>query len=182
MENNKEPQDKQKKRRLIWLLLLLLMAFMIAGGLTLVYLNSQERITKKTKIIAGDFLPSEKDASKMNESQLARSAQSAVNKSKFQMIINPEINANQKTAYSDMYIENPANNAYPIAVTINLDSGMTIYSSGAIKPGYEVKNAKLDKVLKVGHYTGKANFKLYNAKTSKAQGQVSTAVKIVVQD
>lgn len=179
---NSQDKGQKKKRKLLWLLLTLLLLFLIVGGTAVYLLNHQPSVVKKANVLSGDFLPREKDAVKMTDSQIASYAQSTVDKSKFQMIINPDISVKASNQSSNIYIENPKTNGYPIAVTIKLTSGITVYSSGAIAVGYEVKNAKLDKILKTGSYDGIATFKLYDAKTSRAKGQVSTTVKIVVQN
>lgn len=166
-----------KKRRLIALLLLLLL-FITAGGGYWYYHTHHAKV--KVTVVSGNFLPKGKDASAMKDRELAKYAQKTVDDSKFQMIISPEISINNAKQQSNLYIQNPPNNSFPISVEITLDNGELVYSSGAIKTGYEVKNTMLDKQLKPGKYTGTAMFKLFSPKTSEAKGQVSAVVSIVV--
>lgn len=175
-------EKRKKKKRLLWFLLLLLTLIVLGLGVTWYYVSHLQTPPQKTKVISGDFLPDEKDASKITTDKLKDYAQSAVDKSKFQMIINPDITVNNAEKKSNLYIANPPTNRYPVNVSMQLKDGTVIYSSGGIKTGYEVKNAMLDKQLKRGTYTGTATFKLYDAETSKANGQVATTIKIVVQD
>ena len=150
--------------------------FCSVGAYWYFFLNKEAE--PATTVIAGNFLPAGKDASKMTDKEIANYAQKAVDTSQFQMIIGSEINVDSKNDFSDLYIQNPPNNAYPIAVTITLKDGTMIYTSGAIQVGYEVKNTKLDTHLEPGNYTGTALFKLYDVKTSEAKGQVAATVNI----
>lgn len=176
--DGRDDEKKKKKKRILWLLLLLLLLF---GGGAGYLLTQHHDSVRKHRVVAGSFLPNKKDASKLTDEEVSKYAQTAVDASKFQMIINPDINVDSKSLDSDMTIENPNNNAYPIAVTVKLSDGKLVYSSGAIDVGYGVKNAKLDKSLKAGNYSGIATFKIYDAKTSKEKGTVSTAVKFIVR-
>lgn len=174
----KKKTTKKTRQRHILLILLLIILFLSGGICWYVMTNKTEE--QKTTIIAGDFLPDEKDASKMTDSDIVKYAQKAVNDSQFQMIISSEINVDNNNDSSDIYIQNPPNNAYPIAVEITLDNGKTIYTSGSIQVGYEVRNATLDTHLEPGNYTGKALFKLYDSKTSEEKGQVAAEVSLAV--
>lgn len=176
MQVNKTSKNKRKK--LIYLILLVLLCIGTIGGTVWYYYMNTT--SNKPSVITGDFLPAGKDAQKLSDQQLASYGQNAVNKSRFQMVINPDIIVKESTNASNIYIENPKTNAYPIAVTIKLKDGESIYSSGAIKTGYFVKDAMFDKKLKQGNYSGTATFKIYDNKTSKLKGKVSTAVHINV--
>lgn len=173
-------KEKNKKKKKWWFLLFFFLLAAVIGGALYYYLN-QEEPAKKATVVSGSFLPDEKDASEMTDKEIADYAQKEVKDSEFQMIIGSTITVDSNNNSSDIYIQNPPTNAYPIAVTITLDDGQTIYTSGAIKVGYEVKNATLDTHLDKGSYTGKALFKLYDAKTSQAKGQVAATVNVVVQ-
>ncbi|MBS9336744.1 hypothetical protein [Fructobacillus papyrifericola] len=171
--------EKKKKRKVIvWLILLLLLLFSCGAGY---FFNQVYSPTITKKIVSGDFLPDYKDAKKLTDEELAKYAQKKADASKFQMIINSDISVNKNSQFSDINIKNPTSNSYPIAVTITLDNGEVVYRSGRMDVGYEVKNPKLDKNLKVGHYKGVAIFKVYDEKTSKEKGKVSTAITIVVK-
>lgn len=176
---NKKNSRKKNQRKKIFLLLGLLVLICAAGGYWY-YLSTQSKEQTAT-VVAGSFLPAEKDAAEMTDAQVADYAQQAVDASSFQMIIGSDITVNSSDSSSDLYIQNPPTNAYPIAVTITLDDGTVVYSSGAIQVGYEVKNATLDTKLNSGTYTGTALFKLYDAETSEAKGQVAATVTLTVQ-
>lgn len=174
----KSMNPKQKKKR--WLsLLLLVLLFAAAGGGVWHFFIKPDKVREAT-VVTGDFLPGQKDASKMSDKEIADYAQKAVDSSKFQMIIGSTITVNSKDSSSDLYIQNPPTNAFPIDVTIRLKDGTIVYDSGAIQTGYEVKNATLKVPLDKGSYTGTALFKLYDTETSKAKGQVAAAVTFVV--
>lgn len=170
-----ETTNNKKKKK--WLIILLLALLLLGGGVGYWYVTHQPE--QKTTVVSGKFLPDDKDASKMTNDEIAKYAQAAVDKSKFQMIINPDITV--EGGKSDLYIQNPPNNSYPIDVTITLDNGDVVYQSGGIKIGYEVKNATMDKQLDKGNYTGTALFKLYNQETSEEKGQVTAEITISVK-
>lgn len=178
-ENIEQVAQKKKKKRLIIILLLLLLFLAGAGGAYWYYMTHQPE-EKKVSVVSGDFLPDSKDASEMSDGEIASYAQKAVDDSQFQMIIGSEITVNSQTKASNIYIQNPPNNGYPIDVTITLEDGTVVYSSGAINVGYEVKNATFDTTMNTGTYTGTALFKLYDPETSKAKGQVAAKVTITV--
>lgn len=168
-------KEKKRKRRKLIIIILLLLA--ILGGTCYYFFNKS---SNQTTVVTGDFLPKNKDASKMKDKEIKGYAKKAVDASRFQMVIRSKINVKSNNNSSNLYIQNPPNNTYPIAVTISLKNKKVVYKSGAIKVGYEVRNAKLDAHLKPGTYTGTAVFKLYDAKTSKAKGQVAAKVTITV--
>lgn len=175
---NKWINKKPRRRHIILAIFLILLLFSVGGMYLYLFPNKPEE--KTTTVIAGGFLPDEKDASKMTDSEISRYAQKAVNDSRFQMVISSVINVDSKKDSSDIYIQNPPNNANPIAVEITLDNGTIVYKSGSIQVGYEVKNATLDTHLEPGNYTGTALFKLYDSETSKVKGQVAAEVTLAV--
>lgn len=179
LEDDVKEKDNKKKKKILLLLLLLLLLIGTATYIGINFINHQPKIAKKRQVVSGDFLPKSKDGKKITDKNIASNAQSAVNKSKFQMMINSDINADEN-GNTDIYILNPSTNVYPINVIVTVNN-TTIYTSGGLKPGYEVKNAKLDKNLKHGSYKGTALFKLYDPKTSEFKGQVSAEVNINVK-
>ncbi|MHC5250242.1 hypothetical protein [Enterococcus sp. LJL90] len=173
-------KNKKTTKRKKWLILalLLLLVSIVGGGLYWYFSSKTEE--KTATVVAGSFLPEGKDAAAMTDDEIATYAQAEVDASQFQMIIGSEIQVDSQDDSSNLYIQNPPTNAYPIAVTITLDDGTVVYSSGAIAVGYEVKNATLDTHLDTGTYTGTALFKLYDAETSEAKGQVAATVSFTV--
>lgn len=167
----------KKKKTLYCIIIMLLILFAVGTYCLLKHNNPQY----SNQILSGDFLPPKKDASKLTDKQLASYAQKNVDKSKFQMIINPDIIVNKDTNISNLAIENPKNNGYPVAVTIKLNNGKKIYKSGAINVDYGVKNVKMDEELGYGRYDGVATFNVYDPVTLKEKGSVGTAVKITVE-
>lgn len=170
-----EYENKKRKRRIIiWFSIVAL----LLGGLGFAGYQAFHQ-PKHQLVTAG--LPKDKDAKKMNDKERSAFAQKAVDASKFQMIINPDIDVDAKTGNTNIGILNPQNNAYPTAVTITLKDGRVVYTSGGIERGYEVQSPKLDKKLKAGNYEGIATFRVYDAKTSTEKGQVSSAVNLTVK-
>ena len=169
-------EKKRKKRRLLWLLLLLLLA--VAGGIAYYYFSNQE---EPIQVVSGDYLPDKKDAKKMSDEELKAAEQKAVDASKFNMVIKSEATFPTGKSEGDLYIQNPAQNKYPIDVEVRLDSNNElIYSSGAMEPGDEIKGAILDKALAKGEYKATATFNIFDPTTKKKQGQVQAALTIHV--
>lgn len=170
-------QENKSKKRILWLLLLLLVA--IGGIITYRYFTHKDEVP--VSIVSGDFLPDGKDAQKISEEEMAKYAQAAVDASNFNMVIASEAMVNEKTAMSELFIQNPPKNAYPVNVEVRLDDGKDlIYTSGAIKPGEEIKQAKLEKKLTKGVHKATATFSLYDPETKEKQGQVASGLTLMV--
>lgn len=170
--------ERKQKRRWSIILLLLLLAL---GGVGTYFLTKEE--AKPVSLVSGEFLPKDKDASKISDVELIKMAQKEVDSSKFNMIIAPEAIFENSDRPGELIIQNPTNNVYPVNVELTRDdTGELIYTSGAIKPGYEVKEVKLEKSLSKGDYPTTAKFSLYDKKTKKKKGEVAAKVTIHVKN
>lgn len=171
-------EEKLKKKRK-WLILILLL--LILGGIGTYFFKREE--AKPVSLISGEFLPDRKDADKISDADLKKLAKQKVDRSKFNMIIAPEVTFEAGNKTGELIIQNPAHNAYPVNVEITLnDKGDLIYTSGAIAPGYEVKEAKLEKNLSKGNYPATAKFTLYDDKTKEKKGVVAARITIHVKN
>lgn len=170
-------KEKQKKM-LKWLLLLLLTAFTGIG----VYFFTRE-CSQPNSIVSGAFLPEKKDASKMTSKELKEAAQATVDRSKFNMVITPKAQFASSDQVGKLIIQNPSSNAYPVNVEITRnDSGEVLYTSGAIQPGYEIKEIMLEKKLSKGKYPATATFSLYDNKTKEKRGEVAAIIMILINN
>lgn len=177
IDQNKE-EEKKKKKRLIWLILLLLL--LIVGGY-FTYKVFFDKPTQTAAVVAGDFLPEGKDASKITEAELKKYAQEAVDKSNFNMRIVSEAHFNKDTMTGSLAMQNPPQNSQPVNVVVTLDNDKSkVYESGAIQPGEEIKEATLTKKLNPGSYPATATFNIYNPDTKKKQGQVQALLTLIV--
>nr|WP_236671885.1 hypothetical protein [Enterococcus sp. BWB1-3] len=155
-----------------------LLLFLLIGGGVYYYFTQQE---EPVRIVSGDYLPDAKEAQKMTDKQIKAAEQKMVDASKFNMVIKPEATFASGNEEGDIYIQNPEHNAYPINVVIALDEdGKEVYSSGAVEPGYEIKNAVLDVALAKGDYPATATFNIYDPVTKQKQGQVQASIMINV--
>lgn len=172
-----EEEKKKKKKKLLLLLLFLLIC--IGGYFVYDYFKSN---TTPATVVAGDFLPDGKDASKMTEKEVANYAQQAVDKSEFNMKIVSKATFSKDTMKGNLAIQNPPNNKQPVNVVVNLNgNGDKVYESGAINPGEEITEATLSKTLSPGTYDATATFNIYNPDTKKKQGQVKSILTLVVE-
>ncbi|WP_242704003.1 hypothetical protein [Candidatus Enterococcus moelleringii] len=118
----------------------------------------------------------------MTEEEIANYAQTAVDKSQFNMRVVASANFDQATMTGNLAIQNPPSNSQPANVVITLDNtGEVLYTSGGIEPGEEIKEATLDKKLEPGIYQATATFQIFNSDTKKQQGQVKSALSITVE-
>ncbi|OEH83017.1 hypothetical protein BCR26_01725 [Enterococcus rivorum] len=175
MENREENKKNKKK----WLLLLLLALIAIGAG-TYFYFSQKEPV----RVVSGEYLPDKKGAKKMTDKEVQAAEQKEVDASKFNMVIKPEAIFQNSKAKGKLFIQNPEANAYPIEVVITLDGAEAeqVYSSGAIEPGYEITEAKLEKALPKGKYPATATFNIYDPKTKEKRGQVQASITIVVSN
>lgn len=65
---------------------------------------------------------------------------------------------------------------------IRLDaSGLVVYESGAIQPGYEVKNVPLDEKVTKGEYEATAEVDIFDPKTKEKQGSAQAGVSLSIK-
>ncbi len=177
-EQNRNEEEKKKKKRLIGLILLLLL--LIIGGF-FTYKLFFDTQTQKVAVVAGDFLPDAKDASKMTEKEKLEYAQTKVDKSNFNMRIVSEAHFDKETMKGSLAIQNPPQNSQPVNVVVTLDNDKSkVYESGAIQPGEEIKEATLSQKLNPGSYPATATFNIYDPTTKKKQGQVQALLTLIV--
>lgn len=161
-------------------MLLLLLLLLIVGGFFVykVYFDKQQEVAT---VVAGDFLPDGKDASKMTYAEIKKYAQDAVDKSNFNMRIVSEAHFDKETMKESLAIQNPPQNSQPVNVVVTLDNDKSkVYESGAIQPGEEIKEATLTQKLNSGSYPTTATFNIYNPDTKKKQGQVQALLTLIV--
>lgn len=174
---NKDNNNKNNKKKILLLLLLLLL---MVGGF-FVYKIFFDKKTEIATVVAGDFLPEGKDASKMTEKELTKYAQQAVDTTNFNMRIVSEAHFNNETMTGDLAMQNPPQNSQPINVVVTLNSdNSTIYESGAIQPGEEIKEVTLTQKLNPGTYPVTATFNIYNSNTKRKQGEVKALLTLIV--
>lgn len=168
-------KKKVKNRRIVVVLVSLLILIILLISLKMCNSHS----VTAPEIIAGEFLPDMKDATKSKAQ-----AQAAVDKSKFTLTVYPEAKLttkdNQTAGY--LFIRNDASNAYPINVKVTLDETKELlYESGGIEPGYEISSVTLAKTLKAGTYKATATVDVFDAKTKKKRGVTQAEIKLHVE-
>ncbi|PFN47093.1 hypothetical protein COJ75_30120 [Bacillus thuringiensis] len=150
------------------------MLFALIGSLTVYILNSREA----PEIIAGDFLPDEKDAKKLDKRKVAAAK---VDASNFTLSIYPEATFQEETGKGFLHIRNEPSNAYPINVKIKRDdTNEVIYETGAIYPGHEVKEVTLEKPLKAGKYQATADVDIFDPKSKNKEGTTQAELQVTV--
>lgn len=99
------------------------------------------------------------------------------------MSVYPEaIFSNGSNKAGSLHIRNDSTNVYPINVRIRLDdSGLVVYETGAIEPGYEVYNVPLDKEVTKGEYKATAEVDIFDPKTKEKQGSAQASVNLNIK-
>ncbi|MDG3374960.1 hypothetical protein P5D95_26190, partial [Vibrio parahaemolyticus] len=81
-----------------------------------------------------------------------------------------------------LMIKNSIQNNYPINVEIReKHTNKLVYTSGAIQPGYEIKDVTLEQTLTKGEYPSVALFSLYDPETNEKKGQVAAGITLTVE-
>ncbi|MGX1461719.1 hypothetical protein ACUXG3_006125 [Bacillus thuringiensis] len=165
--------EKKKKMNRKRLLLILLLA--VVSSLAIYILENR----KAPEIVAGDFLPDEKEAKRLDKNKIA---EAKVDASNFTLSVYPEATFTEETGKGVLHIRNEPSNAYPINVKIKRDdTNEIIYETGAIHPGHEIKEVTLEKPLKAGEYQATANVDIFDPKSKKKQGTTQAEVHITVK-
>lgn len=177
-----EKLDKKSKEKKKIILLILLVILLVTGGyFTYKIFFNQSKET--ARVIAGDFLPKGKDASKMTDDEILQLAQQEVEKNSFNMRIVSEAHFNKETMKGGLAIQNPPQNKQPINVVVTLDSDKSkVYESGAIQPEEQIRSATLTKKLDPGSYPATATFKIYDPDTKKQKGKVEALITLIVDN
>lgn len=172
-------KDDESSKKKWWLLLLICLLI----GIGIISYNTFFKHTNEiATVVAGDFLPNGKDATKMTDKQLQEFAQKEADDSQFNMRIVSRATLDKETKKANIAIQNPPVNKYPVNVIItDNQTGTELYSSGAIYPGEEIKEATIDKELSSGTHQSTATFNIYNEKTKKQQGTVQSDLILVVK-
>lgn len=135
------------------------------------------------ELVAGSYLPEDKDAKKMSEEERKKAMEQKVDETKFTLSIYPEATFEDGNSPGQLYIRNEVQNAYPISVELVEDkSNDTIYESGAIQPGYEVTEGTLTKKLAKGQYKCTAIVSIYDPKTKKYKGQTAAEINLEIKN
>ncbi|MCU5087596.1 hypothetical protein OCA23_30525 [Bacillus cereus] len=167
--------NEKKTRRKKWIFIVCFL--LIVVGAFMAYVSNARQ---SPEIIAGDFLPDEKETKKIDKKKVA---QEKVDATQFTLSIYPEATFSEKTGKGILHVRNEASNSYPINVKIKRDDTKEIiYETGAINPGREVKEVTLEKPLKQGKYYATAEVDIFDPKTKKKQGTTQAEINILVKE
>lgn len=168
MENIQEEKKKKKRKILVLLLLILLLFggyayFKDSGGLR--FEGDQEEGSLDGKTAA----------------EIQELMKQKVEEGSFAISINTLPKFKDGNSKGSLRIENAPENRYLMIVKLHLkDSDELIYESGAIKPGFKLESAKLDKVLDNGTYQVIAYFEAYDLETNNFVGKAASDMSIVI--
>ena len=178
MQEQKRRKDKNRNA-IIFLLLLLLIIF---GVVFLVFSKEQEVIEEtKEKIreantIAG-ILPG------MDESQIQDQLNLIVDKSMFNVSINPNIVFEEAKIPGPVRIQNVPGNQYDFTVALILtESNETIMETGLIKIGHYLESRELDVDVDRGNYLCLAYFTAYDPVSGEEVGATGAQVLLTVMN
>lgn len=170
-------ETNKRKRRMI---ILIVLGVLLASWF--IYRQYFQVKPETTTVVSGEFLPAEKDAQKISDKELKKLAQKAVDRSKFNLMISPEAKIDEQTLQGKLMIKNSIQNNFPINVEIReKHTNKLVYTSGAIQPGYEIKDVTLEQTLTKGEYPSVALFSLYDPETNEKKGQVAAGITLTVE-
>ncbi|MBC1925529.1 hypothetical protein [Listeria innocua] len=175
-ETSTENKDEKKKKKKKWLLLLLLLALFL--GVFYLFFIRDHYVPKQ--VVSGNF--PELAGKKMGADDLKKYAKRAVDTSKVTINVYPDVEVETDGKTGNLWIQNvPTNATAQQAILREKDSNDTLFKSGVLKPGYEVRSIVLDKKLSQGVHKGVMEIEFYDLKTQKKVGQTFVDVKINVK-
>ncbi|MCU4863929.1 hypothetical protein OB981_28305 [Bacillus cereus] len=161
---NKVSQDTQRQRKKRNILIILFLFALLCSFTMYTLIGKQS-----PRVIAGDYLPDEKDSQKIDSKKVV---QEKIDASNFTLSIYPKGTFHTNTGKGFLHIRNEPHNAYPINVKIKRDDTQEIiYETGAIYPGHEIKEVTLEKSLEIGEYQATADVDIFNPKSKKSKEQ-----------
>ena len=176
-KKKKALRRKKRIRRLILLLIALLLLLVIAGGTAAYFIQragTYEKYEFDAEAMAGRI-------QQMTEEEIQAELNRVVDEGMFNISIASAILFNGPDGEGEARIENIAANHYHMQVDILLDeTGETVYSSKLIKPGYSIKNIRLDKRLEPGEYPATAVFSAITQEEKQVFGTVAAQIRLYV--
>jgi hypothetical protein len=190
--NTAREGDKKKKAVLLLLILLLLgllaLLLMHQIGFFMFPWEQAANPVEKAPVVSGDLFPGLGDAttgmlSSMTKEEIVAQMQIAADENYFSFKINTMLVLENGQSETELGIENPAYNIYPMVVQINLGAdgkGEMIYDSGGIIPDYHIDRAKFTKELPEGTYKALAHLYAYDPDTQLNVFKSTAELTIIV--
>ena len=170
---------KKRRRRLLILVLALLLLLAVLGGAAGYLILRQKSFDKyefDTDAMAGRI-------QQMTQEEIQAELNRVVEEGMFNISIASAILFNGPDGEGEARIENIAANRYHMQVDIFLDdTGEKVYSSKLIKPGYSIKNIRLDKALDPGEYAATAVFSAITQEENQVFGTVAAQIRLYVAE
>lgn len=131
---------------------------------------------------AADDRAQDIDYSGENRENVLSDLQKKADESNFSFKVNSHPVFETGDAEGNLYIENPAVNAYDMRVVITLDdTGETVYETGLISPGQSIVRDVLNKKLEPGTYKVTATIYAHDAGTGDEIGRTAAALELEVK-
>lgn len=159
------------QKKYLWILMSVIAFVMIISGF-IWYKNIPTKVSSGLPIATNE---------KMSGSELKKYAEKKVDQSNVTLQVYPYINIQKDGKTGTMFVQNlPINKTGQVAILKDKSTGDVIYTSGLLKPGYQVSKIKLNKKLSKGDHNGLITLKFYDLKKEINVGKTNVAVEIHV--
>lgn len=176
----KDAQEKRRKRKRALLALLLLLLLLALGTCAAVNFLGDEQEDATAVAVMPELDANAEDIA--NRESLENAMQNAADANYFTLQVNPEATFSSQTGEGRFELINPPKNVFPISFDITIDgSGQTVYQSGAVPPGKQIKNIALGSTPKPGSYQATVNVFIYNPENQGKEGEAIVKITLNVE-
>lgn len=177
---SKDEREKSRKKKRILLVLLLLLLLTLGTCTAARFLGGHQEETPINAAIMPELDANAEDIA--DREALEGAMQKKADASYFSLQVNPDASFSAQTGEGRFELINPVENAFPISFDITLDeSGKTVYQSGAVLPGKQIKGIALDAKLDPGSYQATVNVLIYSQETEQKEGETQVKITLHVE-
>lgn len=174
-------REKRRRNKKLLLALLLLLLLLVLGTCTAARFlgDKQEDAPAAVAIMPGLDANAEDIADREG---MENAMQNTADANYFTLQVNPEASFSSQTGEGRFELVNPFDNVFPISFDITLDeSGRTIYQSGAVMPGKQIRGITLDSKPDPGSYQATVDVFIYDRQTQEKEGETKVKITLNVE-
>lgn len=177
---SKDAQEKRRKRKRALLALLLLLLLLALGTCAAVYFLDDKQEDATAVAVMPELDANAEDIA--DRESLESAMQNAADANYFTLQVNPEATFSSQTGEGRFELINPPENVFPISFDITIDeNGQTVYQSGAVPPGKQIKSIALGSTPKPGSYQATVDVFIYNPETQGKEGEAIVKITLNVE-
>lgn len=173
-------QEKRRKRKRALLALILLLLLLALGTCAAVNLLDDKQEDAPAVAVMPELDANAEDIA--DRESLENAMQNAADANYFTLQVNPEAAFSSQTGEGRFELINPPENVFPISFDITIDgSGQTVYQSGTVLPGKQIKSIALGSKPKPGSYQATVNVFIYNPESQGKEGEAKVRITLNVE-